>query len=146
MGLVNFEKAFDSIEHEALWQVLADQGVDDDYIDLLAVLYSNQIACVTGGANSQDFPVGRGVKQGDPISALLFIAVMETLFRNLKQKWNTLNKRRKRQYYGIVVDEPADTLTNLRFADDVLLIAGSLADVGKMIKDLKAESKKFGLI
>ena len=37
-------------------------------------------------------------------------------------------------------------MTNLRFADDVLLIAGSLADGGKMIKDLKAESKKFGLI
>ena len=58
MGLVDFEKAFNSIEHEALWQVLADQGVDDDYIDLLAVLHNNQIACVTAGANSRDFPVG----------------------------------------------------------------------------------------
>ena len=93
MGSVDFEKAFDSIEHEALWQVLPDQGVDDDHIDFLTVLYNNQTACVTAGANSRDFPVGRGVKQGDPISALLFIDVMKTIFRNWKQKWNTLNKR-----------------------------------------------------
>ena len=146
MGLVDFEKAFDSIEHEALWQVLADQGVDTDYIDLLAALYENQAAAVTAGAKSRDFLVERGVKQGDPVSALLFIAVMEQISQSLKLRWNSLNSCRNGQYYDMVIDSAADPLTNLRFADDVLLIAGSMSDVGRMIKDLKTEAKKFGLI
>ena len=36
-------------------------------------------------------------------------------------------------------------MTNLRFADDVLLIACSQADIAKMIADLRSESAKYGL-
>ena len=36
-------------------------------------------------------------------------------------------------------------MTNLRFADDVLLIACSKSDASKMITDLGRESFKFGL-
>jgi hypothetical protein len=71
---------------------------------------------------------------------------MEKIFQNLKLKWNGRNSRRNGQYYGMVIDNAAEPLTNLRFADDVLLIAGSMSDVGKMIRDLKSEAKKFGLI
>ena len=70
---------------------------------------------------------------------------MEAVFRSLKQRWNQLNSRRIGQYYGIVIDRPEDPLTNLRFADDVLLISSNRADVAKMIADLQAESSKYGL-
>ena len=46
---------------------------------------------------------------------------MEALFRGLKEAWRRRNAKRTGVYYGIVIDEPADPLTNLRFADDVLL-------------------------
>lgn len=36
-------------------------------------------------------------------------------------------------------------MTNLRFADDVLLVAANRTDVGKMIDDLKKEASKYGL-
>ena len=85
------------------------------------------------------------MKQGDPISALLFVAVMEVWFRSLKKRWNNLNFRRTGQYYGFVVDSVLDPLTNLRFADDVLLLAQSKADVVKMLRDLKDEAAKYGL-
>ena len=38
LGLVDFEKAFVSIEHDGLWHVLADQGAHGDYVDLLKTL------------------------------------------------------------------------------------------------------------
>ena len=44
-----------------------------------------------------------------------------------------------------MIDNPEDPLTNLRFADDVLLIARNKSDVGKMTKDLKVEARVFGL-
>ena len=57
-----------------------------EYVDMLKVLYSRQEAMVAVGAESRVFPLERGVKQGDPISPLLFIAVMEMIFRRLMRK------------------------------------------------------------
>ena len=140
---MDFEKAFDTIEHEALWTVLADQSVDVAYIDLLKTLYRKQTATVVAGTESRVFTLQRGVKQGDPISALLFICVMEAIFRTLKIKWQSLNTRRKGQYYGLVIDEPQQLLTNLRFADDVLSIVFCKRDVATKIADLRNEACKY---
>ena len=85
------------------------------------------------------------MKQGDPISALLFIAVMEACFGSLKRKWHDANKRRNGQYFGVVIDSSEDPLTNLRFADDVLLFANTRQDIAKMITHLKDEAAKYGL-
>ena len=144
-GLVDFEKAFDTVEHAPLWAALKELGVTEAYVDMLKVLYSSQTATVAHGANSRSFSLERGVKQGDPMSPLLFIAVMEVIFRRLKSRWNKLNHRRSGQYYGIVVDNKTSPLTNLRFADDVLLFAASPSDAAKMISDLDQEASKFGL-
>ena len=128
-----------------MWAALAELGVSQAYVDVLKVLYSSQFATVAAGAKSRTFSLERGVKQGDPISPLLFIAVMEVIFRRLKSRWNKLNTRRTGQYYGVVVDRQTDPLTNLRFADDVLLFAHSPRDAAKMIQDLSQEAAKFGL-
>jgi hypothetical protein len=69
---------------------------------------------------------------------------MEAVFSNLKNKWQKLNTRRTGAYYGMIIDDPKDPLTNLRFADDVLLFASSKADIRRMIVDLKAEAIKYG--
>ena len=145
LGLVDFEKAFDTVEHGPLWDALEELGVESQYVDVLKMLYRSQACTVLAGAESRAFSLERGVKQGDPLSSFLFIAVMEVVFRRLKARWNTLNRRRSGPYYGIVVDSPGDPLTNLRFADDVLLFASCRADIGKMISDLHAEASKFGL-
>ena len=145
LGLVDFEKAFDTVEHSSLWPVLADLGVEPCYVEILQRLYACQDAVVDVVVQSRPFKLERGAKQGDPISGLLFLAVMEACFRPLRSKWCALNARRAGQYFGIVVDDPLDPLTNLRFADDVLLIAQSPADVRKMIEHLRCEAAKYGL-
>ena len=66
-------------------------------------------------------------------------------FRELKKKWGQLNKRRSGQYYGMVIDDPSDPLTNLRFADDVLLVAQSSSDIRKMMSDFRHAAEKYGL-
>ena len=145
LGFVDFEKAFDTVEHNSLWEALVDLGIQPAYVNLLKILYRSQLATVASGAESRSFSLERGVKQGDPISSFLFIAVMEVIFRRLKTRWSHLNKRRSGQYFGMVIDDPVDPLTNLRFADDVLLVACSRTDVSKMITDLALEAAKYGL-
>jgi len=124
---------------------LREQGVGSEYVELLQLLYEHQTATVLAGTESEPFTLTRGVKQGDPISALLFIVVMESVFRKLKARWASLNEHRSGSYYGVVVDSVNDPLTNLRFADDILLIATCKADVARMLRDLKSEASKYGL-
>jgi len=98
-----------------------------------------------GAEESRSFCLNRGVKQGDPVSALLFIAVMESCFKSLKKKWSGLNNRRVGQYYGFVIHDPYDHLTNLRFADDVILFAQSKSDASKMLCHLRDHAARYGL-
>ena len=145
LGLVDYEKAFDTVEHEPLWNVLRENGVEETYVYLLMLLYANQSGSVLAGKESRSFSLLRGVKQGDPISGLLFIAVMESIFKKLKTRWHSLNGRRKGLPYGVVIDHDTDPLSNLRFADDVLLFATSQQDMAKMLRDLAILSATYGL-
>ena len=66
LGLVDFEKAFDTVEHAPLWSALEELGVQDEYVDLLKTLYREQVSTVLAGEESRSFSLERGVTQGDP--------------------------------------------------------------------------------
>ena len=145
LGVVDFEKAFDTVDHPMLWRALDETGVEPCYVNILQRLYASQEAVVDVGVKSRAFPLQRGVKHGDPISGLLFLAVMEVCFRSLTDKWRNLNSRRKGQYYGFVIDDPEDPMTNLRFADDVLLLGQSPRDIRNMLEHLRLAAETYGL-
>ena len=145
MVLIDYTKAFDSVEHSKLWEVLRDQNVPDGYIRVLQNLYFQQTAYVKTDVCSEPFFINRGVRQGDPLSSLLFIAVMEHIFTRLKATWRKSNRRRTRSEIGIRLSADGETLTNLRFADDCVLIAQSKADAMKMLQLFIATSAEYGL-
>lgn len=128
-----------------LWKALMKVGVEDCYIGILQTNYECQVAAVDAGAVSRDFSLKRGVKQGDSISGLLFITVLEVCFRKLKKKWAQLNEKRSGSYFGMVIDDESDSLSNLRFADDVLLVAFSISDAKKLITHLAIAAAEYGL-
>ena len=53
--------------------------------------------------------------------------------------------RRKSHCHGIVIDDVNDPLTNLRFADDIMLVAQSRSDTTKMLRDLSEAAARKGL-
>ena len=100
---------------------------------MISELYSNQWGSVQGSAW---FLIRRGVKQGDVISPILFNAALEMGFR----AW----KRRLVQQ-GILLETDVERLTNIRYADDVMLYAKSLEELHDMISMLMEELQKLGL-
>ena len=139
VSAVDFKKAFDTINHDGLWQALTHQHVPQQYIHLLQRLYADQTAAVETDKLSRPFDIQRGVKQGDPLSSLLFNALLEDTFRTLKQQWSARD-------YGIRLGHTRSTqLTNLRFADDVLLFATTLPQLTSMLNSLHDVAAHNGL-
>ena len=88
---------------------------------------------------SRRFNILRVTKQGDPLSSLLFNTLLEHIMGKVKPSWT---KKRCGIQTGYTDN---DRFFNLRFADDVILIATSRADIRKMITDLNTEAATFGL-
>ena len=141
IAAIDFKKAFDSVTHESIWAAMREQKVPELYISLLSRLYDHQTGAAKTDCSSRTFQVERGVKQGDPLSSLLFNCVSESLFRKVKHAWT-------QEQIGLPLQPhqtPHNTMTNLRFADDVLLVARSLPQIARMLNDLSAEAHKVGL-
>ena len=137
---IDFEKAFDSIEHKAIWQALEKQCLNAGYIELFQRLYAHQhVKVALDSMLSRPFELARGTKQGDPLSTLLFNAVLEDAFRDVRQKW-THRKVGLEMHIGA-----KSFLSHLCFADDVVLIATSPKHLQMMIHDLKDAAATRGL-
>ena len=137
--VMDFKKAFDMIDHDSIWQALHEQGVQEHYIDILKKLYKGQSGQVIDGQDcSRKFTIERGSRQGDPISPLLFNSVLEMAMRKAKMKW-------AHNGAGFPIVEGEERLSNLRFADDVMVFATSLPEARDMLADLMKEAGEVGL-
>jgi Reverse transcriptase (RNA-dependent DNA polymerase) len=132
LGFVDFQKAFDSVEHVFLWRALKTIGVDDKYIRLLKNIYEKSTASIELENQSRSFKISRGIKQGCCFSPDLFNAALQEIFKKLKK-----NK------LGIKINE--EVLSELRFADDIVLISERKEDLLEMMEELFEESCKVGL-
>ena len=80
-------KAFDSITHKSIWNVLKFYGIESDYISLLEKLYRDQKATVMTDEESDMFEIKKGTEQGDPLSSLLFNTVLQTALKDDIPRW-----------------------------------------------------------
>jgi len=130
--LLDFNKAFDSIKHSFLWQAMANQGVPKGWVEIIKKLYKNSQVYVKTDRTGPTFKMGRGVRQGDPLSPNVFNCALEEIFRKI----NWENK-------GIKIN--GKYINNLRFADDVILIGKSKEEIQELAEEFLRHSKEAGL-
>src|SRR5271156_5193002 len=119
LTFIDYEKAFDSVEHLGIISAVRNHGVSEAYIDLLINTYNNGCAEIRLDRVSPKFPIKRGVRQGDTISPKLFNAGLEEVFKRLQ--WDT------------IVRVNGESISQLRFADDIVLISSSPEELQGMI-------------
>ena len=109
-------------------------GVPEQLIVVLRNIYKNQESTVrTEYGETFNIPIGKGVRQGYILSPLIFSIYAERIMRDILKKWDK----------GISIG--GRKVTNLRYADDTTLIAGTKYDITELITKVKRSSDEAGL-
>jgi hypothetical protein len=86
IAFLDFEKAFDTVNWEVIYDALKLFNVGPEFVRWVQTIYNEPQACVTNnGYSSPFFITGRGVRQGCPLSAYLFIMVVELLAHKIRK-------------------------------------------------------------
>ena len=86
---IDIEKAFDSVDHIFICSSLKKFGFGTQFIQWIKLILNKQESCILNdGHSSGFFPLSSGTHQGDPISAFLFILVIEILFIQIRNNRN----------------------------------------------------------
>uniref|UniRef100_A0A669BJZ3 Reverse transcriptase domain-containing protein n=1 Tax=Oreochromis niloticus TaxID=8128 RepID=A0A669BJZ3_ORENI len=112
MCFVDLEKAFDRVPRGVLWEVLREYGVSGPLLRAIRSLYNRCKSLVRIAGNKSDsFLVGDGLRQGCPLSPVLFIIFMDRISRRSQVAEGF-------RFGGL-------RISSLLFADDVVLLASS---------------------
>ena len=80
---IDYAKAFDCVDHNKLWKILKEMGIPEHLTCLVRNLYAGQEATVrTGHGTTDQFQIGKGVRQGCILSPCLFNLYAEYILRN----------------------------------------------------------------
>ena len=132
---IDYAKAFDSVDHNKLWEILKEMGIPDHLTCLLRNLCAGQEATVKTGHGTTDwFQIGKGVCQGCIWSPCLFNFYAEYIMRNAG-----LDEAQA----GIKI--AGRNVNNLRCADDTILVAESEEELRSLLMKVKKENEKVGL-
>ena len=85
---VDFQKAFDSVPRNKLFQKLLDYNINGKFYDCLTNLYTGDKSCVKlGDRVTSTFELTHRVKQGCILSPILFNIFLSDLQQELEQKY-----------------------------------------------------------
>jgi hypothetical protein len=125
MIFIDFKKAFDRVWHEAMWKIMRHYGLQPRLIGLLEDLYGRtESAVIVGHDITEWFKQTVGVRQGCIMSPDLFNLYLEHIMR---ASLDGLEHEMVGASIGGV------RLNNLRFADDIDLIAEQLEQTSSAI-------------
>ena len=131
---VDLKKAFDSVDREALWRLLALRGIPEKIIQLIRALYTDTTSCVRVGKELTDFfPVATGVRQGCVLAPTAFNVVMDRVLQ------------RTIGLSGCGASIGEESFSDLDFADDAALLAEVLNVLPAALSTFEEEAKPLGL-
>lgn len=131
LAFIDIRKAYDTVPRSALWRKLGEKGVRGKMLRMLMELYRRVEGQVrVGAAVSESFEVELGVKQGDVLSPLLFNVFIDDILDGDLPTVKVVGQRR---------------LSGLLFADDLVLMAESAAEMQRSLDAVSAWARKWGM-
>ena len=116
-------------------KILKEMGIPDHLTCLLRNLYAGQEATVRNGHGTTDwFQIGKGICQGCILSPSLFNFYAECIIWNIEVDEAQAG-----------INTAGRNINNLKYTDDITLMAESEEELKSLLLKVKEESEKVGL-
>ena len=133
---VDFQKAFDSINREALFRILEQNGITGNFLLTIKSIYQSVSAAVRHEDELSDyFDCPTGLKQGCLLSPKLFSIFMTEISYALNNECDN----------GIQFLPNCKIIFHLLFADDIILVSDSVEGLQHQINILQVQTQRLGL-
>jgi len=130
---LDFAKAFDSVSHGAIISALAGLGLPHGLIDYIGHVNAHSSTMFeVRGVRSELSGIGRGVRQGAPLSPVLFCLVLDAVMRAIPAD------------VGYQLGE--HRINSIAYADDVLLFAATKWDLQTSLRVVEDKAREMGLL
>jgi len=127
---IDFNQAFDSINRSTVIQVLKEMQIPGKIVRLVNMVTQHTKAKIKLNIEcTEQTDVKIGIKQGDPISTILFSTIKEMLMRKLEIRGNITTRLKQASVY----------------ADDVVLVTRTKQALINTFQKIKKEAEKYGL-
>ena len=135
INFIDYEKAFDSLDRNVLWVLMANYGIPSKIISLVKNMYEGTSCRILHEESlTESFSIKSGVRQGCLLSPFLFLLVVDWIMKE-----TTTGSRNRIQWTLI------EHLEDLDFADDLALLAHTHTQMQAKTTKLETISSKLGL-
>ncbi|GFU30096.1 retrovirus-related Pol polyprotein from type-2 retrotransposable element R2DM, partial [Nephila pilipes] len=123
---LDISNAFGSVPHDVIFSAMANAGIDSEFIELIKNMYIESSTKIFSNEGTTDpIPISCGVKQGCPLSGILFNLSINHILQELQK------------------NECSHSI--LAFADDLVLLGKDQEDVQEMINKVVLMLQDIGL-
>jgi len=128
------KKAFDSVDRDKLWTIMLSKGIPTHLITIIQKIYMENIRVNAGNGISEDSKaITQGVRQGCPLSFVVFNLYLDEVIRIL------LHKLTASKYFKELI------FNTLLSADDQFIISDTEDNLQKAVHLLYNISKEYNL-
>ena len=130
---IDLAKAFDTVSHKSIEKGLRRKGIPSQVIKTILDMYGKATTTITvGGKSTRKLKINAGVKQGCPLSPLLFNLIIDELIEELKET-------------NIGIEIRGTLVGCMGFADDLVLIAEERVHMQILLEKCKTFFENKGL-
>lgn len=136
---LDLRNAFGSLPHDAIKTTLTHIGVPDQLVTLIANAYTGATTSILAGNTKTDpIPLLAGVKQGCPLSPILFNLCLELVLRAVKQRASALPRNHALSHF----ESP---ISCLAYADDLVIVARKSTALQTLLDSASSAATVLGL-
>ena len=121
---IDAEKAFDKIQHPFLIKILKKVGIEGAYLEIIKAIYERPNAnIILIGEKLRALPLRSGIRQGCPLSPLLFNIVLEVFASAIRQpkEINGIQISQEEVKLSLFTDDMIPYMENPKYATRKLL-------------------------
>ena len=163
VAFVDLVKAYDTANHKLMFEILNKYGAPPKLISAIERMYSELKVVLKIGKEISKIDQTVGVRQGDPMSPVLFLFIMSAFAETLEQEWETASIPKASFHHtpldnlqkGQLISHPTSKsylrvsdifeIIQTLFVDDGAFIFESREDLTKGLEILKKVFDYFGL-